>query len=265
VVLHRPSALPRDPGPIERWCERRVVRAHVAPTPAVRRMILACEPWVPEHAIAVIPNGVDLARFASARAAELGLPAGAVVVGYVGRLAREKGIATLGRAWRQVERERPLAHLVVVGSGGEASTLRGALGDAGRVRWLGFRDDVPSVMAALDVVVLPSLTEAFGLVAVEAMAAGIPVVATSVEGLAEVVQDGREGILVPPGEPEPLARAIARLAGDPEERRRLGEAGRHTARRYSIEAMAAAYERLLCERVARDGGGGRSGDRSGRP
>lgn len=248
VALHRPSALPRRPGPLARRLEDAAVRAHVAPSDAVRRGILEREPWVPPEAVVVIPNGVDVARLAGAERAPLDLPEGAVAVGYVGRIAPEKGVETLGRAWADVERRHRSAHLVVAGGGGAEAALRSALAGAERVRWLGFRDDAPSVIAALDLLVVPSLTEAFGLVAVEAMAAGVPVVASAVEGLAEVVEDGRMGVLVPPGDPAALAAAIARLASDAGARREMGEAGRRAAARYSLEAMAEGYERVILDR-----------------
>jgi glycosyltransferase involved in cell wall biosynthesis len=117
------------------------------------------------------------------------------------------------------------------------------LGLGDRVRFLGRRDDVPALLAAADVLVLPSSIEGLPLVVLEAMAAGVPVVATSVGGTPEAVVDGETGLLVPPGDVHALARALGELLGDPEQARRLGEAGRRRAREHF--GADAAARRIL--------------------
>ena len=110
---------------------------------------------------------------------------------------------------------------------------------------LGLVRDVRAVLSAADIHAMPSRWEGFGLSAAEAMAAGLPVVATDVGGLREVVADGETGLLVRPGDPFALAEAIETLARDADLRRRLGEAGRRrVARKYPVDAGVAAHERL---------------------
>ena len=100
------------------------------------------------------------------------------------------------------------------------------LGLAGRVHFLGQRDDIPDLLAALDIFVLPSHSEGVSLALLEAMAAGLPVIATAVGGLPEVVTDGVNGLLIPPQDPEALAQALARLLDDPALAKKLGENAR---------------------------------------
>jgi len=195
----------------------------------------------------VIPNGI--CRPPSRHGAQerlrdaLGLLRGTPVVGFVGRLAPEKALSDLLDA----AAAGPLArvHFVLVGDGparGEVEAGVRARTLAGRVHLLGRRDDVEALLPELDALVLPSRREGTPLVILEAMAAGIPPIATHVGGVPDVVEDGRTGILVPPGDPAALAEAIRRVVDDPGLRRRLAEAGRHAARtRFSAGAMAARY------------------------
>lgn len=200
----------------------------------------------------VIPNATDLERFAAAEAAQLGFPGDAVVVGFLGRLHRDKGIRELGRAWRRVAAAEPRAHLFVAGEGEHEAELREALGDAARVRLLGFRADVPELLAAADVLALPTYAEGFPNVVVEAMAAGVPVVAADVPGPDEAVVDGETGLLVPVRDDAALEAALLRLIRDPELRARMGRAARARAEAEYSEARAVdAYERVLLEAVGR--------------
>jgi len=172
----------------------------------------------------------------------------APVVGMVGRLARQKAPGDFLRAAALVAREFPAATFLVVGDGPLRATLEGLareLGIADRVRFLGFRDEVPVVLAALDVFALSSLWEGLPLTILEAMAAGKPVVATSVNGVAEVVQHGRTGWLVSPQQVEQLAAHIVTLLRDPGIARSMGEAGRRRVReRFSIERTVAELSDL---------------------
>jgi glycosyltransferase involved in cell wall biosynthesis len=114
-----------------------------------------------------------------------------------------------------------------------------------RVIFTGLRSDVPAVLSAVDVSVMPSLNEALSNVLLESMAAGTAVVATDVGGTAEALTDGENGLLVRPGQPDAMAAAISRLLDNPELSRRLGHAGRNTiARRFSLERMVTATEHL---------------------
>ena len=174
---------------------------------------------------------------------------------FVGRLASNKGLLGLLDAFSPLARRDPRATLVVVGEDGgmaapfDAKTT--ALGLAGRVRRVGHVADdrlLASAYHDAQALVLPSDYEAFGLVVVEAMAQGTPVIASRVGGVPEIIDDGRTGLLVPPGAPEELGAAIGRLWDDAELRRRLGDAGRTTVvPRYTWDAAAEALERIYRE------------------
>jgi glycosyltransferase involved in cell wall biosynthesis len=170
--------------------------------------------------------------------AELQLPGSAFVVGGIGRLDRQKGWDVLCRAMPIVQREAPDTVAIVLGDGPERSALAGEEACAS-VRFAGYRERAASFVAAFDVLVVPSRYEAFGLVAVEAMLAGVPVIASAVDGLPEVVGDC--GILVPPDQPDALAAAIVSLIGDPPKRRA-----------YAESALARVQTLFTADRTARD-------------
>jgi glycosyltransferase involved in cell wall biosynthesis len=183
---------------------------------------------LPASAVEAIPNQVDLAGF---RSAESKVPATRPTLLFAGRLEYEKGVQILLRAVRLVARRLPWVRLRIVGRGtyaGELERLAGRLGLAGRVRFDGWveADRLRELYAATDLVVVPSLYEPFGLVALESMACGIPVVASDTGGLPELIEDEGSGILVPPGDHVALARALLRLLSDRELAQRLGRAGR---------------------------------------
>ncbi|HXG03929.1 MAG TPA: glycosyltransferase, partial [Candidatus Binatia bacterium] len=172
--------------------------------------------------VETIHNGVDTARFGegdreAAREA-LGLEPGRPVVGTVGRLDPVKDHVRLVTAFRSVVARRPDALLVICGDGPLRDELRRAVETAGleaSVRLLGERDDVPRVLAALDVFTLPSIAEGISNTILEAMATGLPVVATRVGGNPELVEDGVTGRLVEPRRPEALAQALLDYLNDP--------------------------------------------------
>jgi glycosyltransferase involved in cell wall biosynthesis len=203
--------------------------------------------------VRIIPNGIDLERsheacgVAEARR-DLDLPPDRPVVGTIGRLDREKGHADLLHSWRHVLAGHPDATLAIAGDGAERSTLvslAARLGISQSVRLLGHCRQVPRFLAALDVFAMPSRVESFGLALVEALAAGLPCVASAVGGLPEVL--GGAGVLVPPRAPELLGAAIARVLADPARRTSLGTAARARAQFFPIEKMIAGYEALYDE------------------
>ena len=217
---------------------------------------------LPAAKIRVIPNGVDAAAYAGAAVAarvearrEIGAPEGAVVIGTVGRLSPEKNLGLfLDMASRIVSDAGPAAaaRFVVVGDGPSRAGLQaaagGRLGLAGRVIFTGASQDVSRALAAFDVFVLTSSTEGLPNAVMEAMAAGLPVVATRVGGTAEVVEDGVSGHLVPPADAAALAARVLGLARDPESARRMGERGRErVASRFGVERMVAATAGLYDE------------------
>jgi glycosyltransferase involved in cell wall biosynthesis len=183
----------------------------------------------------VVPNGVDLTAFNPGAAGPLPglcLPEGAPVVALVAALREGKGHATAIDAWPEVRRHVPGAVLLFVGSGVlqadlEARAARTGVGDA--VVFAGLRSDVPALLGRSSLVILPSDLEAFPTVLMEAAAAGRAVVATRVGGTSEIVVDGETGVLVPPGDPEALARAITALLEDHVRREGMGARARHVA------------------------------------
>jgi glycosyltransferase involved in cell wall biosynthesis len=208
--------------------------------------------------IIVIPNGVDLGRFERAVAGQspfpaLGISDGAPVVLVVSRLNPLKGLEPFLEAAALVAAEVPAARFVIVGDTNPnerpywstLTSLTGKLGLTDRVTFAGLRRDIPQLMSAATVSVMPSLNEALSNVLLESMAAGAPVVATRVGGTPEAIDDGRNGLLVPPGDPRAMASAIAALLADPGRARRLGAAARQSINeRFSMERMVAATEQL---------------------
>jgi len=185
--------------------------------------------------IRVIPNGVELPELGeetrrTARA-QLGLGASSQVVITTSRLHPTKGHEYLLEAFASVAERFPNARLVIAGDGAKRGSLEAKathLLGAGRVLFTGFRRDVTPLLAASDLFVLPSLLEGMPHSLLEAMAAGLPVVATSVCGIPEVVEHGRNGLLVPPRDAVALASAICRILGEPELADRLAKEARAT-------------------------------------
>jgi glycosyltransferase involved in cell wall biosynthesis len=236
--------------PLARFVLRRAVS--VAVSDEVHSAIVAGG-WAPAARVRTILNGVDPERYCPGRGREaarraLGWTGDEFVVGIVARLAPEKDHANLVRGFAQFARATPRARLAIIGDGPlraalEAEAAGRRLGD--RCRFLGERRDVPDLLPGLDLFVLSSTREGTPLTLLEAMAAGLSAVTTAVGGMPAVVVEGETGLLVPPGEPEALASAFARLAADPEARRRMGAAGRRrVVERYSLDRMTRDYERL---------------------
>jgi len=208
--------------------------------------------------VTMIPNGVDAEGLRSAALSrevarrDLGVPADATVVGTVGGIIAKKGHAALVRAARAVVDVHPHARFVFVGlpidpERVRAEIERGGLGD--RVMLAGYREEAARLMPAFDVYCLPSRFEGMPVSLLEAMALGIPAVATAVGGVPEVVTDGQDAMLVPPDDPGALSAALIALLGDPVRRRAMGEAAARTAERFSLREMVrrteAVYESVL--------------------
>jgi len=200
-----------------------------------------------------IPSGVDLAAVRAEAAGgsrlrqELGLSSETPVVGAVARLVPVKGLRYLVAAMPEILRQCPETHLVLAGDGDQRSGLEGLareLAVSDRVHFLGFRRDAAAVTAALNVFVLPSLNEGLGRVLVTAMALGVPIVATKVGGVPEVVEDGRQGLLVPSADPQALGRAVTTLLTDRQCAASLGMGGRDRARLFSSEVMLKLHAEL---------------------
>jgi glycosyltransferase involved in cell wall biosynthesis len=200
--------------------------------------------------------GVDLSRFrlsasGAAVRAEFGLAADARLIGVVGRLnAEAKGFATLFAAASRIVDRCPAARIVVVG--GATLPLDDAQSVQAQIRgtplehhfvWTGFRDDVPRLLGALDLLVSASPRESFGLVLAEAAACGCPVVSTRSGGAEEIVVDGATGVLVPTADPDALAEAVLALLADPARARRMGRAGRRRVEmHFDLDRMVRCVE-----------------------
>ena len=189
--------------------------------------------------------------------AEHGIPDDALVIGFVGRLAPDKGMVELAGAWNQLRAREPRAHLLLVGwwteLGSGLTELGVALRCDPRVHFIGPRNDLPRMYAAMDVLALPTYREGFPNVALEAAAMALPIVATSVSGCVDAVQDGVTGTLVSARDADALATALQRYLADQPLRERHGAAGRRRVlaefRREAIwEAIAAEYRSLLSTR-----------------
>jgi glycosyltransferase involved in cell wall biosynthesis len=215
---------------------------------------------LPADRIAVIPNGIDtaaadraLAAAGEAARAGLGLSHADLVVASIGRLHRQKGFDVLLEAFRPLALAHPRGRLIIAGEGPERAALEekaAALGIAGRVLFTGAVSSPWNVLAAADIFVLPSRYEGMPNALLEAMAAALPVVATGVGAVPEMIEDSRQGFVVPPQDPQAIAAALDRLSWSPDLRKEMGRRGRETAKgsfspAAAMDRLVALYESLL--------------------
>lgn len=215
---------------------------------------------VPAKKVTVIPYGVNLEEFKEGRNStlrqELGIEDGEKVIGVVARLHRQKGHCYLIEAAEQIVAHHPNVKFVFAGDGElrlelEQLVERKRLTD--RFMFLGFRNDVKELLGVFDVFVLPSLYEGLPNVILEAMACGLPVVATAVDGTVELVDHGKTGYLVEPKSPQALAEKISAVLGDANSRS-LGEAGRlRVVQEYSLERQVNNFQNLYEQYALTDG------------
>lgn len=211
---------------------------------------------VPASKIAVIPNGVDTELFRPATASErapdslrkrLGIGT-APVIGHVARLAPVKNQPLLVDAFARVRQRIPAVRLVIVGEGSERAAIEAKVAEHGlgaAVHLVGEARDIPSILREFDLFALPSKAEGTSMSVLEAMASGVPVVASAVGGTPDLLDHGRCGVLVPPNEIDALAAAFCDLLAAPERRRALATAARARVEdHYSEESVARRYERL---------------------
>jgi glycosyltransferase involved in cell wall biosynthesis len=208
------------------------------------------------RAIRLLPNGIPpQERSGTDVRAELGIPPDAFVVGTVAQLRPEKALDVLIRAAAEAAPRIPGMHVVIAGHGPEEESLgalAASLGVNGAVRLLGRRDDVPDLLAAVDVAVCCSEFEGSPLSVMEYMAAGRPVVVTRVGGLPDLVHDGVHGLVVPPADPGALASALERLASDPAGRATMGAAASERQRdEFALDVLVRRVEDLYDELFAR--------------
>ena len=237
---------------IVRGIERGLARltdAVLVLSPRLQQEIAVSYRVAPARKVHVVPLGLQLESLLSLERAEA--PAAGdreVVFGYVGRLVPVKNLPMLLEAFSRVRARVPCARLVLVGDGELADSLRetaGRLGIADWVAFTGWRSDLREVYAGVDAVVLTSVNEGTPVAAIEAMAAGLPVVATAVGGVPDVITDGENGLLVPSGDVVGMAAAMERLAVDAAVRHRLGRSARRTVEgRYSASRLVSDVEGL---------------------
>ena len=211
-------------------------------------------------------NGVNVKRFSPGRSdvrARFGLPADAPVVGYVGRLTRDKGIPDLVEAFDAILEAEPGAHLLLVGWVDAAedrlpSYIQQRIENHPRIHCTGFVDDTAPYYRAMDVMVLPSLREGFPNVVLEAAASGIPVIATDVTGARDSVVRGETGLLIPPESPKAITETVLKLLREPEWRAQMGVAARawvskHFADEDVLGLVTRYYAELLSSSAAEFG------------
>ncbi|MBV9213967.1 MAG: glycosyltransferase [Actinobacteria bacterium] len=248
--------------PVRRMLDRHLIARScdrlLAVSEADRRRMIAVE-HIPPESIVVVPNGIDpLPPADGARIrTELGLSPEDPVVGAVALLRREKGLELLVRAIAALVGDIPRLRVVVAGDGPERAPLEALaaeLGVAEHLRILGIRSDVPDVLAAIDVAVNCSVFEGTPLAILEYMDAALPIVATRVGGVPDILEDGRDGVLVESGDVSGFASSIANLLNDRERARSLGERARVRRREhYDLTATVRRIEGLYQDLVAAAG------------
>lgn len=227
---------------------------------AVRQALIHNEGIRPER-VEVIYNGIDVATFANGSLdhagtrRELGLAPDDFVLLLVARLDPLKDLTTAVCTVERLVKQHPRTRLLLVGEGPERAMVETLIREKQleeHVRLLGLRQDVAHLLAAADVFLLTSISEGIPVTVLEAMAAGVPVVSTSVGGLPEMIDDGRNGLLAPAKDDEALAEQVLRLIKDPDLRKRLAAAGKQDVfARFTESQMHAGYERMYLEMLAR--------------
>lgn len=243
-----------------RWAYNVLATRILANSQATKRALLRHAPWLDADRIEVIYNGIEAEPFMQPGArnfrAEWRVKPDELVLGFVGQLDERKGIRVLLAAFQRIKREWPLARLVFAGQGPLRELIvseieKQSWGEA--VLLIGFVDDVVGVMQALDILLLPSYWEGFGIVLIEAMAAGKPVISTDTSSMPEIIVDGQTGFVVPPGDAEALAARALHLLRDAGQREKLGCAARQRVlekftQQRMIEELENLFERELHRR-----------------
>jgi glycosyltransferase involved in cell wall biosynthesis len=236
LVRTRHIVQPVRPHALNRWLYRRATDRIVTVTEAIRRQLVAGG-LATEDRVVTMPGGVDVDRFRpDARAARdsgiraaLGVPPDVPIIGLVSGFRVMKGQQTVVEAAARLAAEGRRFHLLLIGEGPFAARVRAQVEAArlrDRISILGFVDDLPAAMAALDIALYSALeSDGMSRVLFEYLASGVPVVASRVGVVPEILEDGRTALLVPAGEPGPLGEAVARLLDDPARRREIGTAG----------------------------------------
>jgi glycosyltransferase involved in cell wall biosynthesis len=249
-TVHLQPPPPTSPGASQwRRALRTALRTGAVVTAVSRAVAQGLKELEPSCSVRVVYNGIDLSRFrpcyaAGARASDM-----QVRIGFCGRLHRGKGADTIVRAAQLMD--TPSAGFAIAGDGPQRAELEAEVAKLGlqdRFHFLGYVHDVPSFLHSLDAFVFPSASEGFGYALVEALACGLPCIASNVGGIPEILgEDG--GIMVPPDDPQALADAMLRMM-DPEVRRHYSALAPEIAKRFSIEECARKYAEIYEELLA---------------
>ena len=260
VLPRRGSEFPLKGHLNYRWHYQRVATGVIVNSQATARTLCRDISWRPPGAVHVIHNGLDLTPFKSTRPSTevrsaLGLTSEDLLLINVGELTARKNAALLVSVLPALRREFPGVHVLLVGEGPERENLLAQarqLGVADAVHLLGFRDDVPDLIAASDVLVHPARVEGFGFAVAEGMAAGLPTVVTDASSLPEIVTHGATGFLFPVDDGPQLEMALGRYLTDPQLRAAHGEAGRKRVQtEFEIGAKMIQLENLFQTELAR--------------
>ncbi len=249
LVVTRRVSFPMKRGGFTRWKYLTGVSRYAAVANAVGEVLL--DGGVPPERIATIHSAVDFAEVDATPASPLELGVGDVtgpVVLHAAAFTSQKNQTMLLRAWREVEAVHESAQLVIAGEGELEQSLQQLAADLGlkRVHWIGFRADIIGVMKSADLFVMSSDSEGICSVLIQARRAGLPIVATSVDGIPEVVEDGVQGLLVGAGDSSGFARAVL-AALQPTQLAPFGVQASLDMDRFATESMVAAYLRLYEE------------------
>jgi len=243
-----------------RWTQKAMIRSYRRVITLNRQMRsdLAAECSISEERIQIIANGVDVEVFRPREErqklrAAFGLPADRLILGNVARLDPVKNHGVILRALRRLADQRLKVYFLLVGDGPHRTVLEQEiqrLGLASEVRLFGYSNRVPELLNCMDLYVQSSLYEGFSNTVLEAMACGVPILATDVGGTGDILNEGREGFFFQPDDDEKLASLIVRLTQDTERRRLLGERARHRAvEQFPIQSMVRNYQTIYQDLV----------------
>ena len=243
VIITRHILSPLKDDLVHRCLHKKIDKV-IAVSEAVKNTLTV----LPPEKISVIYNGIDTDKFANAQPGklrqELGIAATTKIIGMVGRVHPEKGHKIFIQSIPAIQSAAPDTVFVIVGGGDYISELKAINRD---VHFLGPRSNIPEIMKDLDIFVLASLNEPFGLVVLEAMAAGAPVVATNAGGAAEIIADGETALAIPPGAPDKLAQAVIRILTDSQLADRLIANGRNRAKQFDIRDMVISTRNIYAD------------------
>jgi len=224
----------------------------IANSEATKNTLLKNAPWLNPNKIKVIYNGINVEDYEEDKTKdlrnELGIPENIPLIGFVGRLSVQKGIEYLLKAFLEIKK-RLNAHLLIAGTGELDQYIRDFISKNnlnGSVHLLGFRDDINNIMRTIDLLVLPSLWEGFGIVLIEAMAAGKPCISTQISSMPEIVENNNSGIIIPPKDSAFLAEACIKIISNKELANKMGLEGKRIVnKRFTIRKMIDSYEEVF--------------------